>query len=143
MKVSKQHNFVKRLRERFTRINQAAKFTENDPFFYTGDSVSSVRDRSFAGFRNVIERSLFAWRDDPLARRIVSLTTQYSVGRGFRISADDPAADALLHEFWEHPLNHMDARLLEWSDELCRTGNLFIMLSSVDFILSVNLKILL
>lgn len=123
-------DLISRLRKLFARRQKFANNDERDPFFYPGESVSAVRDRPAAGFRDVIEKSLAAWREDPLARRIVSLTTQFSVGRGFRISADDPRADRLLHEFWEHPLNRMDARLLEWSDELCRTGNLFIMLSS-------------
>lgn len=119
-----------RLRKRLGRREKFSKDAERDPFFYTGESVSTLRDRPAASFRDVIERSLTAWREDPLARRIVSLTTQFSIGRGFRIAAEDPHSDRLLHDFWEHPLNHMDARLIEWSDELCRTGNLFIMLSS-------------
>ena len=121
---------IDRLRKRFARREQFANYDVRDAFFYPGESVSAVRDRPSADFRDVIEKSLTAWREDPLARRIVSLTTQFSVGRGFRIAADDPQADRLLHEFWEHPLNHMDARLMEWSDELCRTGNLFIMFST-------------
>ena len=101
-----------------------------DNFFNPGEAAASFRDRSLADYRVTIEKSMNAWRNDALARRIVNLTTQFSVGRGFRIGADDPAADAFLHEFWENPLNRMDVRLNEWSDELCRTGNLFIMLSS-------------
>ncbi len=102
----------------------------DDGFFYPGESSTAPRDRSFPVFRNVIEGSLRAWREDALARRIVSLMTQYSVGRGFLISADDLRAEKIIYEFWNHPLNRMAARLPEWSDELCRTGNLFIMLSS-------------
>ncbi len=121
--------FIAKLRRSFSR-GSAEKTPAADNFFIAGDRSAGPRDRSSAGFLNVIESSLLAWREDPLARRIVSLTTQFSVGRGFRISADDPEADEILHAFWEHPLNRMDTRLMEWSDELCRTGNLFIMLSS-------------
>ena len=123
-------DFLSRLRRRFSGDRAAAPFEAPDPFFIPGENPAFLRDRSLAGYRNVIEQSMRAWREDPLARRIVSLTTQFSVGRGFRISADDPQADELLHAFWEHPLNRMDTRLTEWSDELCRTGNLFIMISS-------------
>ena len=117
------------LRKRFAK-NSYGSGEEADNFFETGESFSSIRDRSLAKYRNIIEDGLRAWRDDPLARRIVCLTTQFSIGRGFRISADSPQVDALLHEFWDHPLNRMDARLQEWSDELCRTGNLFVMFAS-------------
>ena len=119
-----------RIRKVFSRGYRRDDPESEDGFFLTGESVSAVRDRTAADFRSVIECGLQAWREDPLARRIVSLVTQFSIGRGFRFKADDPGADALLHEFWDHALNRMDARLMEWSDELCRTGNLFIMISS-------------
>lgn len=129
--MKKSFDLFSALRKRFTGRKKAAlSLKESDSFFDVGESVTGVRDRPLANYRSIIEAGLNAWRDDPLARRIVSLTTQFSIGRGFRISADDPAADDFLHEFWEHPLNRMDTRLLEWSDELCRTGNLFIMFAS-------------
>ncbi len=118
------------IRKRFSGDSPEVPFEPDASFFVPGENPAFLRDRSLAGYRNVIERSLRAWREDPLARRIVSLTTQFSVGRGFRFSADDPLAEEVLREFWEHPLNRMDTRLTEWSDELCRTGNLFIMISS-------------
>lgn len=127
--MKKPFDLFSRLQRRFFK-ESALSGPDNDNFFTTGEIASSRRDRSLASFRNTIESGLKAWREDPIGRRIVSLTTQFSVGRGFRINADDPAVDSFLHEFWEHPLNRMDARLMEWSDELCRTGNLFVMLSS-------------
>ena len=93
-------DFWARLRKRLARREKFSKDAERDPFFYTGESVSALRDRPAASFRDVIERSLTAWREDPLARRIVSLTTQFSIGRGFRITAEDPRSDRLLHDFW-------------------------------------------
>ena len=123
------HEFFRRLRKRFAQ-NRTDRPAEEDNFFIPGETPAAFRDRVPADFRTVIEQSLIAWREDPIARRIVNVTTQFSIGRGFRIAADDPGTDEFLHEFWENPLNHMDARLLEWSDELCRTGNLFIMLAS-------------
>ena len=129
--MKKPNDFLKRVRGVFRRLGDT--FDGGDPrdsFFYPGAEISGLRDRPYAGFCNVIEQSLYVWREDPLARRIVSLTTQFSVGRGFRVSADDPQSDHLIRSFWDHPLNRMDARIPEWSDELCRTGNLFILFSS-------------
>ena len=127
--MKRSNKFITWLRRRFSRIERSSGITHEN-FFFPGESSGSFRDRTLADYRSVIEESLQAWREDPLARRIVNLTTQFSIGRGFRIHADAPAADEFLHEFWENPLNRMDARLTEWSDELCRTGNLFIMLAS-------------
>lgn len=127
--MKRSNNIISRLRSFFSRNGKGTERTHEN-FFYPGESPASFRDRPLADYRTTIEKSLKAWREDPLARRIVNLTTQFSIGRGFRIHADDPAVDDFMHEFWENPLNRMDARLTEWSDELCRTGNLFIMLAS-------------
>lgn len=71
-----------------------------------------------------------AWRDNPLARRIVELTSQYVVGGGLGISADDPAANQFLQTWWHHRLNRLPIRAFEWCDELTRAGELFIVLST-------------
>lgn len=127
--MKQRNDFFTWIRKRFSK-NRNARRDISDNFIYPGEASGSYRDRPLANYRTVIEKSLNAWREDALARRIVNLTTQFSVGRGFRFDAEDEQADEFLHEFWEHSLNAMDARLTEWSDELCRTGNLFIMLAS-------------
>ena len=108
--------FITWLRKRLSSRKGSAQEVR-DNFFTPGEAAASFRDRSLANYRVTIEQSMNAWRNDALARRIVNLMTQFSVGRGFRIGADDPAADAFLHEFWENNLNRMDVRLNEWSDE--------------------------
>jgi len=79
--------------------------------------------------QELMENCLEAWRFNPLARRIIELTTQYVIGGGMTLSADNATAEAFLQSFWRHPLNKMDLKLPELSDELARTGNLFLMLS--------------
>jgi hypothetical protein len=78
----------------------------------------------------ILEDALEAWRANPLARRIVALTSQYVVGGGLRIQCEHEATQRWLAEFWEHPLNQMPARIYEWCDELTRSGELFIALTS-------------
>ena len=78
--MSSPRNFFTRLRRYlFNARSLSREF--NDNFIYPGDSSVSLRDRSPANFRSIIDQSLEAWRCDPLARRVVSLTTQFSVGR--------------------------------------------------------------
>ena len=89
-----------------------------------------LRDRLPYDRQAVLEQSLEAWRVNPLARRIVSLTTQYVVGSGVGIHCRDDAVLQALQAFWGHPLNRMDVRIFELCDELTRTGNLFLLLSS-------------
>lgn len=107
-----------------------SKISNDDNVFYDGINGNAFRDRAPGSFQNVIEMSLLAWREDPLARRIVNLTTQYVLGEGIQIeSTDDHALDFIL-EWWNHPLNHMPIRCAELCDELTRTGNLFLLISS-------------
>ena len=86
-------------------------------------------DRASYDRQELMEDCLDAWRFNPLARRIIELTTQNVNGGGMTVSADEAPAEAFLRQFWCHPLNKMDLKLSELSDELARTGNLFLMLS--------------
>ncbi|MBP7228765.1 MAG: hypothetical protein KA988_06595 [Longilinea sp.] len=77
-----------------------------------------------------LRQTLEAWRTNPLARRIVELTSQYAVGGGMALHSPDPAAHAFLQAWWQHPLNALGSRLPEWCDECTRTGDLFLLLST-------------
>lgn len=88
------------------------------------------RDRDVWDRQSVLEESLNAWRFNPLARRIVELTTQYAVGGGLKAICAEPETQAFLDKFWNHRLNRMDSRVNELSDELCLSGNLFLLLTT-------------
>ena len=85
---------------------------------YTPDRDQLLRD------------ALEAWRVNPLARRIVGLTSQYVVGGGITFSCAHAPTAAFLNTFWNHPLNRIPIRAYEWCDELTRTGNLFLLIST-------------
>ncbi len=72
--------------------------------------------------------ALEAWRVNPLARRLVSLVTSYTVGDGIRLSSSYAPLDAFLRSFWADGENRLDLELPEWSDELSRSGELFLAL---------------
>jgi hypothetical protein len=74
--------------------------------------------------------TLEAWRTNPLARRIVTLLTAYVVGDGISLSSTYGPLQRFLDKFWTHPQNRMPTRQREWCDELTRTGELFIVLST-------------
>ena len=105
---------------------------ETDETFTLGARRWDATDRDrFAGNReDILRQSLDAWRANPLARRIVGLTTQYVVGAGLRLRADDPASHAFLEAWWNHPLNQLPTRVYEWCDELTRSGELFLLVST-------------
>lgn len=88
------------------------------------------RDRYDYKRDEILRDVLLAWRDNPLARRIVGLTTQYVVGGGIAYTSKHEGTNKFLAEFWEDEQNRMTVRAMELCDELTRSGNLFILVST-------------
>lgn len=105
--------------------------TETETSFTVGSrSGDALTDRQTYDREEILRQALEAWRLNPLARRIVGLTSQYVVGGGIVCSSPHKAAADFLRAFWEHPLNRMEVRAYEWCDELTRSGNLFVLLTT-------------
>jgi len=121
-------NFFTRL---FRPRRRARLAVESDATFPVGrhDAFSDL-DRFDYDRAALLRQSLEAWRVNPLARRIVGLTSQYVVGGGVAFSCAHAGTAAFLKNFWEHPLNRLPVRLYEWCDELTRSGNLFLLLTT-------------
>lgn len=88
------------------------------------------RDRYTFDREQQLRDSLAMWRDNPLARRIVELTTEYVVGGGIWLETKNDDTRKFLKSFWEDRLNRMETRSFELCDELSRAGELFIVLST-------------
>jgi hypothetical protein len=107
----------------------ALALSELDGFYPAGTPMER-RDRWDYDRLEVQQQALALWRSNPLARRLVALTSEYVVGGGIALGSPDPVADAFLKAWWHHPLNQLDQRVMEWCDELTRSGELFFLLSS-------------
>ena len=94
------------------------------------NSSTYPRDRYDYDRETVLADALEAWRVNPLARRIVELTSQYVVGGGLSIECPHERTHQFVKEWWSHRLNRMDVRSFEWCDELSRSGELFIVIST-------------
>lgn len=113
------------------QVRQALAHAETDNTFLAGSrSGETVTDRHTFDREEIQFQALEAWRVNPLARRIVGLTSQYVVGGGVSYSSPHAATAAFLRGFWEHPLNRLPIRVYEWCDELTRSGNLFLLLTT-------------
>jgi len=88
------------------------------------------RDRRGYDRDEVLADALEAWRVNPLARRIVELTTQYVVGGGIGVECKHERTRKFLQEWWDHRLNNLTTRCNEWCDELSRSGELFIVMTT-------------
>lgn len=88
----------------------------------------NFRDRLNYDRLSLLTQAITAWRSNPIARRIIELTTEFAVGTGFTFSAPKTIED-YLYKFWHDPLNDIDQQLPEWADEAWRTGDLFLLCS--------------
>jgi hypothetical protein len=90
---------------------------------------ATLLDTPWPELQQQITDTLEAWRKNPMARRIVELTSAYVVSDGITLGSDYGPLQRFINAFWWHPLNDMPARLIPWCDELTRTGELFPVLS--------------
>lgn len=125
-----QRLFGARIAALVTRHVSLAVRALDDPRDTSVSASTYPRDRYPYDREEVLRDALDAWRVNPLARRVVALTSQYVVGGGLEISSDHQPTHDFLQEWWNHPLNRMPVRAFEWCDELTRSGNLFPLLST-------------
>ena len=71
--------------------------------------------------------TLEAWRKNPFAKRIIDTITDYCLGDGMTPSAPGQMG-AFMDRWWRHPQNLMPLRMPDLSDELARSGDLFLTL---------------
>jgi hypothetical protein len=90
-----------------------------------GDGPS---DRGWTEIREDLTDALEAWRRNAWVRQIVRLLTAYVVGDGITVTSERVSVGRWVDKFWSHPQNRIDDRLAAWSDELCRSGELFLAL---------------
>jgi len=115
---------------RFARRVRQALAVETlivDPGFH---EAAAPRERETWDREELQRQALEAWRHNPLARRIVSLTTQYVLGGGIQLRSPNPRVHAFLQAWWHHPLNACPLRAVEWCDVLTRSGEIFFLLST-------------
>jgi hypothetical protein len=121
-------NLIERLQKYLSKQqHQSLQTIPPLPFTY---STEASRDRQPYDQQTILHQALEAWRLNPLARRIVGLTSQYVVGGGIRLQCSHAATEQFLSRWWQHDLNQCALRVYEWCDELTRAGELFFLLST-------------
>lgn len=111
------------------RVQEAVKVVDDRWWAQIGGG-NAPHDPTWPDVRSTQEQALEAWRANPLAFRIVALTTDYVVGGGLAVHSSLPWVETLLTQFWSHRLNRIPMRLYRWCDELTRAGELFLVLST-------------
>ena len=90
--------------------------------------TSRPHDYDPATMQELYQDALTAWRKNPIAWRIIGITTDYCVGDDIRITSTNRTLNRFIQAFWNHPQNRMALRLESMSDELARAGDLFVLM---------------
>lgn len=109
-------------REVDLRIEQAVKVIDDQ--YWQDLRAPSPLARRWYEIRRDLEVVDKLYKTNPLAARLVSMTTDFVIGAWSKVAGPEFVMD-----FWEHPLNHMPTRIYRWSNELAKTGELFLVLS--------------
>lgn len=78
-----------------------------------------------ARIQEIYADALEAWRKNPIAWRMIAITTDYIVGDKFTVNSPVYSLNQFIQSFWNHPKNLMPLRLETMCDELSRSGDLF------------------
>ncbi len=106
-----------------TRVQNATKLMDDK--YWAPQDATIPYATTWASHRQTIERCQRLRAQNPLAARLIELTTDFVIGEGCTLKGPKWAT-----EFWRHPLNDMNRRAYELCDELTTTGELFIVLST-------------
>lgn len=120
----------KQLEDKIAMLNDALETAlsvspERDNNFFTGGLSSLYENRNSWDRKKIFAEALRAWRVNPIARRIVTLTSSFVIGKNLKIKASRKDLQDFLDEWAEK--NQLRRNLKRWKDEDTRTGNLFIL----------------
>lgn len=95
-----------------------------DPGFRRITSLATLRDLNPLMHDRMLQVCYFLRVTTPFGKRIVEIITDYTVGKGVRVTATDPRVQDVIDDFWEDEVNHMEENLSVWCDELTTFGEL-------------------
>lgn len=93
-----------------------------DPTFRRLTQMATLRDLNPMMHDRMQAVCYFLRVTTPFGKRIVEIITSYTVGKGVRVTAKDPAVQEVIERFWKR--NKMDTATREWCDELTTFGEL-------------------
>jgi|GEM_PF-808998 len=93
-----------------------------DPGFRRITSLATLRDLNPLMHDRMLQVCYFLRVTTPFGKRIVEILTDYTIGKGVRITAKDPRVQDVIDDFWDDEVNNMDDNVEQWSDELTTFG---------------------
>jgi hypothetical protein len=95
-----------------------------DPGFRRITSLATLRDLNPLMHDRMLQVCYFLRVTTPFGKRIVEIITNYTVGKGIRVTAKDPRVQEVIDAFWNDEINNMDENCSMWCDELTTFGEL-------------------
>jgi len=95
-----------------------------DPGFRRITSLATLRDLNPLMHDRMLQVCYFLAVTTPFGKRIVEILTDYTLGKGIRVTAKDPRVQDVIDEFWNDEVNDMDANIESWCDEQTTFGEL-------------------
>lgn len=95
-----------------------------DPGFRRITSLATLRDLNPLMHDRMLQVCYFLRVTTPFGKRIVEILTDYTIGKGVRVTAEDPKVQQVINDFWDDGVNQMDDNIEQWSDELTTFGEL-------------------
>jgi hypothetical protein len=107
------------LREAYSGIGQTIDSDDADWRPLSGDAL---RDLLPMNQRRMQDIAAYLWESNTLANRLIELPIAYILADGVKLKADDELIQKLLNDFWNHPVNLMDIKLVKKVRELSMYG---------------------
>jgi hypothetical protein len=95
-----------------------------DPGFRRITSLATLRDLNPLMHDRMLQVCYFLAVTTPFGKRIVEILTDYTLGKGVRVTAKDPRVQQVIDDFWNDEVNDMDANIETWCDEKTTFGEL-------------------
>lgn len=95
-----------------------------DPNFRRITSPSTMRDLNPFMHTRMQQVCFFLAVTTPFGRRILRIMTDYVVGEGFQVAAEDPPVQAVIDRFWKDSVNNLEENIEAWTHELFMFGEL-------------------
>ena len=95
-----------------------------DPGFRRITSLATLRDLNPLMHDRMLQVCYFLRVTTPFGKRIVEILTDYTIGKGVRVTAKDEKVQEIIDNFWNDDVNKMDDNIEQWSDELTTFGEL-------------------
>jgi len=109
-------NFVERAGLWLARSFVRESFVDTDAGIDSDDHLyrrvtDSRRDINPVVHRRAQEISLYLWQRNPMAKRVIEMMADFTVGAdGLKIEAEDDKTQTLIDEFWRDPGSRLDQR---------------------------------